>query len=151
MFIRDSFMHIHVTPQAIKRFLSVLFVFICFSKRNHLRHQICRPYGMYSALLDLEKQGKTRKTGKKGGDELLRNRTPDRWESGRMSRFFKRKFVHGFEAIWNENGPNGSIVRVSLEGKPRGKRPIFAHVIWFCARFLPLFGAFLRFCKHAKK
>ena len=67
MFIRDSFMHIHVTPQAIKRFLSVLFVFICFSNKNHLRRQICRPYGMYSAQLDFGKRGKTRKTGKKGG------------------------------------------------------------------------------------
>ena len=97
------------------------------------------------------KTGENKENREKRGDELLRNRTPDRWESERMSKFFKRKFVHGFEAIWNEKGPFGSIVRVSLEGKPRGERPIFAHTTWFCARFLPLFGAFLRFCKHAEK
>ena len=68
-----------------------------------------------------------------------------------MSKFFKIKLVHGFEAIWSEKDPFGSIVQPSRYEKPRGKSQIFAHAPWFCARFLPLFGAFPRFFKHAEK
>ena len=67
--------------------------------------------------------------------ELLRNRTPDGWESERLSKSFKRKFVHDCETFWSEKGPFRSIVRLSLDGKPRGKSQIFAHTPWFCARF----------------
>ena len=68
-----------------------------------------------------------------------------------MSKFFKIKLVHGFEAIWSEKDPFGSIVQPSPDGKAREKSQFFAHVLWFCARFLPLFGAFPRFFKHAEK
>ena len=67
-----------------------------------------------------------------------------------MSKYFTENFVHGDEAILSEKWPFWSLGEALPDEKSGRKRRRFAHLIYFCARFLLKFCPFSRFCKHAK-
>ena len=67
-----------------------------------------------------------------------------------MSKYFTENFVHGDEAILSEKWPFSSLGEALPDEKSGCKRRSFAHIPYFCARFLRKFCPFSRFCKHAK-
>ena len=67
-----------------------------------------------------------------------------------MSKSFTENFVHGGEAILSGKWPFWALILPSSDEKTRRRRPKFAHLTCFCARFLLKFCYFSRFCKHAK-
>ena len=68
----------------------------------------------------------------------------------KLSKYFTENFVHGDETILSEKWPFWSLAEALPDEKSGRKRRRFAHMIYFCARFLLKFCPFSRFCKHAK-
>ena len=68
----------------------------------------------------------------------------------KMSKYFTENFVHGDEAILSEKWPISGLGEALPDEKSGRKRRSFAHIPYFCARFLLKFCPFSRFCKHAK-
>ena len=68
----------------------------------------------------------------------------------KMSKYFTENFAHGDEAILSEKWPFWALWVALPDEKSGRKRRNFAHIPYFCARFLLNFCYFSRFYKHAK-
>ena len=68
----------------------------------------------------------------------------------KMSKSFTENLLHGGGAIWSEKWPFWPLTQPSSDEKSGRRRRKFAHIPYFCARFLRKFSPFSRFCKHAK-